>query len=580
MKCKAIWLQKSILAGAYGYLALPVILFFTGWCRWQVGIPLAAAVVCAVGLCLREHVRTGSPFLDTDPAVYLVGCRQWGKILLILCTVLAWTWLSGVGGYAWQNTDHPIRNEIFRLLMEEPWPVVKEPDATSGPRALIYYLGYWLPAAGIGKLCGPKAGWAAQYVWAVAGILLAYALLCLYRKKLSVWPLFVIIWFSGPDAAGMLLRSPEKFKIFGTLSLDEWFGYYQFSSMTTQLFWVFNQAVPAWVLCMLVFLGEKPKNLVFVSSLAILTSTFPFAGLVPFVLYFMVTRCVRKQMDVSEDRRLSVWEKRRVKPGGGRFSTAGRCLRDSVSLQNLAGAAVAAAGLLYLAGNGAVEGSLPVTPSGNGLILLFGLGAAVFIGIAAVAVSGRIRKPTEYPFKGYVLKLAAAALGIPVIAVRICQISGQMHPPRYFLYLVIFYTLEAGVFLAVLYLSVEDKKLFALTAVWLFVIPLILIGNSSDFCMRASIPGLFLLMLWCIGALEKFPAGQHKKEDRCRKISVCLLTVLLVFGALTPLHEMARTVVNMQNGVGNQTASEESVLKGNNFSGSTEGFFWKYVAKK
>lgn len=612
MKCNAIRLQKSILAVSYIYLALPVVLFFTGWCHWQFGIPLAAAVVCAVGLCLREHVRTDSPFLDTDTAVYHAGYRQWGKILLILGFVLAWTWLSGVGGYAWQNTDHPIRNQIFQLLMEETWPVVKEPDAAAGPRALIYYLGYWLPAAGIGKLCGPKAGWAAQYVWAVTGILLMYALLCLYRKKLSVWPLLVIIWFSGPDAAGMLLRSPEKFRILDTLSLDEWFGYYQFSSMTTQLFWVFNQAVPAWVLCMLVFLGEKPKNLVFVSSLAVLTSTFPFAGLVPFVLYFMVIRCVYKQTDVSKGGRQFICGKSRI-TGGRQFLTAeaGICLRDSVSLQNLAGTAVAAASLLYLAGNGSVEGSFPAIRSGKVMILLSGLGAAILTGIALAAGSGRIKRAAAHPYGmikqaaahlyrmikqtaahpyrkidraarpygKYVWKLSAAALGILAVAVRICQISGQLHPLRYFLYLVIFYTLEAGVLLAALYPSAENKKLFALTAVWLFVIPLILIGNSSDFCMRASIPGLFLLMLWCIRALEKLPQRLRNKEERRQRISVCLLAALLALGVLTPLHEMTRTVVNMQHGIENQTASLESVLRGNNFSGTTEGFFWKYVAK-
>lgn len=213
------------------------------------------------------------------------------------------------------------------------------------------------------------------------------------------------------------------------------------------------------------------------------------------------------------------------------------------------------------------------------MILLSGLGAAILTGIALAAGSGRIKRAAARPYGKYVWKLSAAALGILAVAIRICQISGQLHPLRYFLYLVIFYTLEAGVLLAALYPSAEDKKLFALTAVWLFVIPLILIGNSSDFCMRASIPGLFLLMLWCIRALEKLPQRLRNKEERRQRISVCLLAALLVLGVLTPLHEMTRTVVNMQHGMENQTASLESVLRGNNFSGTTEGFFWKYVAK-
>lgn len=550
MKYKTVWIQKSVLAGAYVYLALPAVLFFAGWCRWQVGIPLAVAVVCAAGLCLKEHCRGESPFLDTQAAVYR-GNKPWGRMLLILGIVLAWTWLSGVGGYAWQNTDHPIRNEIFQLLMDEAWPVERQLDGA--PRGLVYYLGYWLLAAGIGKLCGPKAGWAAQYIWAVAGIILMYALFCICRKKLSVWPLLAIIAFSGLDMAGMLLRNPDQFRIFGTLSLDEWFGYYQFSSMTTQLFWVFNQAVPAWVLCMLVFLGEKPKNVVFITSLIILTSTFPFAGMIPYVLYVLATRCAYQ-------------------------------LESCLSLQNLTGVAVAAVSLLYIAGNGAVKGSLPAMPFGEAL-LLCSLGAVVLARLGKAFVhlqaSGRDRQTTRTSGQGRqatvrpgsVWKKTAVLAGILAVAARICQISGQMHPLRYFAYLLIFYLLEAGLLLAVVYPSVEDKKLFVLTAAWLFIIPLILVGNSSDFCMRASIPGLFLLMLWCIEACSKW----HKNKQ---KVRFCLLVVFLLAGALTPLHEMTRSIVHTKNGFENQTATAESVLSGNNFSGAAEGFFWEYLAKR
>lgn len=619
MRFQAAGVQKGILAGVYIYLALPAVLFFAGWCRWQAGIPLAAAAVCAVVLCIREHCRDGSSFLDAKTAEYTAGYRQWGRICIIAAAVFAWTWLSGVGGYVWQNTDHPIRNEIFRLLMEEPWPVVKETDA--GARGLVYYLGCWLPAAWIGRLGGPEAGWAAQYLWIAAGILLMYALFCSCRKKLSVWPLFLMIWFSGLDAAGMLLRSPGSFRVFSTLSLDEWFGYYQFSSMTTQLFWVFNQAVPAWVLCMLVFLGEKPANLVFVSSLVILTSTFPFAGMVPFIGYFMVTRSIGEMKGANGQR----------KPSIGIYMEV--FLKNCFSLQNLAGIVVTAVSFLYIAENGAVQGSFSklLHIAGNGAVqgslsgaltakwILVGFCVAMIVGGSIAVAAGyagysRRKKAADcrvagssqeitahYRMTGSSQKTTAHRrmaggsfgksagcligcrrgrfrigifffLGIAAVAARVCRISGQMHPLRYFLYLAVFYSLEAGLLFAVLYPSVRDKKLFALTGIWLFVIPLILVGNSSDFCMRASIPGLFLLMLWCIRALEQKTGGRQKLRS-------CLLAAFLLIGALTPLHEMARTVVNTRNGFVNQTASEESVLMGNNFSGAAEGVFWKYLAK-
>lgn len=37
-------------------------------------------------------------------------------------------------------------------------------------RGLIYYIGYWLPAAVVGKVFGLTAGYYFQYVWAIIGI--------------------------------------------------------------------------------------------------------------------------------------------------------------------------------------------------------------------------------------------------------------------------------------------------------------------------------------------------------------------------------------------------------------------------
>ncbi|MDE7312854.1 MAG: hypothetical protein K2N87_14730 [Eubacterium sp.] len=566
--------RELVRTGVYVYLAFPVLLFFLGWCRWYIGIPAALITVYAVLLCQKEH-RMGYIAEDsgTNQPENGIRCRAatgtwwkvagtWWKIAGIVGLVLLWAGLSGIGGYVWQNSDHPIRNQIFMQLIEAHWPVVQELESAAGTRGLVYYLGYWLPAAVAGKLFGTAAGWAVQYVWAVVGILLMYALLCMHRKKISVWPLLVIIFFSGTDAVGMLLREPEKFHLIGTLSLDEWFGYYQFSSMTTQLFWVFNQAVPAWVLCALVFLEEKPRNLLFASSLIILTSTFPFAGMLPFVLYFMVTR--------------APWST--AKEAAGQMLQIGKeCWKNWGSLQNvLGGGTVAVICGIYLAGNDSVRGSLQrfgtggESLSGAGTVWMYVIPVCVALaGILAACAGVWILTALILRGWGRRLKKMALMLGGIAVCLRILTIETELSPLRYGIYLLVFYVLEAGLLLAVLYPSVEDKRLFALNGIWLFVIPLILVGKANDFCMRASIPGLFLLLLWSIQMLER-----SKK-----RWPACLLLVLLLIGALTPMHEMARTIVNTQAGLENQTAEAERVLRGNNFSGSAEGFFWKYIAK-
>lgn len=57
-----------------------------------------------------------------------------------------------------------------------------------------------------------------------------------------------------------------------------------------------------------------------------------------------------------------------------------------------------------------------------------------------------------------------------------------------------------------------------------------------------------------------------------------LLLALLAVGAVTPLHEIKRSFVNTREYYENRIAGEEEVLMGNNFSGSTAGFFWRCLA--
>lgn len=369
MKVKASRVHRLVLALAYGYLALPVLIFFLGWCRWQIGVFCSAVLVCAVWGCIREHR------FEPD-AVYVFTSVHGSKIAAVILLVLLWTGLSGVGGYVWQNADHPVRNELFALLVEQKWPLVREVDYVSASgtagtqvRGLVYYTGYWLPAAVVGKLAGLAAGQAAQYLWAVTGILLMYAWICIGRRKLAVWPLTVLILFSGLDALGVLLTCPEGITVFGDVHLEAWAPYYQFSSMTTQLFWVFNQAVPAWLLAALVFYGEKPRNLLFLAFLTILTATFPFVGMLPFVLYFMIRRCAWEPggLDAGEH----VRDLKGLSAQLGQFSERGRnggygCGLRDLHIRKQRGAKQSAAVKLRLAAGGCMSCRTGGRGSGSG----------------------------------------------------------------------------------------------------------------------------------------------------------------------------------------------------------------------
>lgn len=557
MNTKTLRIPKTLLIGIYGYLIFPVVIFLAGWCKWFIAFPMIFIVCLSCFLCVREHFpkseKASEIYQNLNIKANVIKCS------VILLVVLWWVVTSGIGGYVWQNDDHAWRNAIFDLLVENTWPV-KDMVAVNGhlqEAGLVYYIGFWLPAALIGKLFGINAGYAAQYVWAVAGILLFYALICVWRRKIIIWPLWIIIFFSGADAVGTLINSEDGLQLLGSAHLERWARHYQFSSMTTQLFWVFNQAIPAWLASAMIFLSEKPKNMIFTWSLIMITSTLPFAGLVPFILYFMVSR--------------SNWRQNEHVP-----QLLGNAWRNWGSIQNvLGGGSVGFISFFYLMGNISVGNSpllarfFPSLRSGISagqivvLALFFLFFVAMLWGIAALF----LHKKGNYLQN--ILKCLLAA-GIVCVGVYVLLNSYSSNTNIYkILFLFTFYLIEAGIYLLCFKDTVTDQVLFRITAIWLLVIPLIRIGSSQDFCMRASIPALILIMFWLIDAL-----GAQK-----RTLTTWVLLGLFLIGSVTPLHEIKRTYVNTRDGYVLQNVGKDELLLPGNFSGETTGVFWEGIAR-
>jgi membrane protein len=182
---------------AYGYLFLPFLLFAGGWLKWYVAAPVIAAL-----LYVFYRMARGAPALWSP----VWNRRAVWKLLAILCVIAVWVFFSGIGKFTFQNEDHNTRNVMFDMLVEGDWPLVYEnPPAEyyGEPVAFTYYLGFWLPAALVGKAFGLAAGRVAQVVWAALGIAIFYSLvLANFVKKLIVWPLFLFIFFSGMDIVG------------------------------------------------------------------------------------------------------------------------------------------------------------------------------------------------------------------------------------------------------------------------------------------------------------------------------------------------------------------------------------------
>jgi hypothetical protein len=224
----------------YLYLFLPFVLFIIGWTKLFVSIP----VLIVLAVCFCNMVRA-------FPKIWLPEISKDNLIKTALFVIFVWVYFSGIGRFVFQNSDHSSRNGLFQTLVTEEWPVIYfSPEHYKEPVALVYYFGFWLPAAIIGKIFGLTAGYFAQFFWASLGIFLFYYLIIAkYIKKIVFWPLLVLFFFSGLDILGMYLLGKKFSDISSTAHIEWWASYpvFQFSSMTTQLFWVFNQAVPAWL---------------------------------------------------------------------------------------------------------------------------------------------------------------------------------------------------------------------------------------------------------------------------------------------------------------------------------------------
>lgn len=281
--------RRALRCAALATLLLPAAAFLLTWVRLPVSVPCVLAIAAAFILysCRRKQVdlfgRAEDDFALPPAAVLAV----------VLCA-LAWTFFSGIGGYFYQNEDHYGRNAIFHDLLNHSWPVYF--DGT--PYALDYYVGFWILPALVGKLLSALMGaswlWPAanaalfvQTVWFLAlTLLLLLAVVQVQAFCKVCLSLVVFVLFSGMDVL-MARYNPEAWRH----QIEWWAQCYQFSSNTTCLFWVYNQAVPAWLATMLLLSApEDVGSFALIGLAALPFSPLPLMGL---MVYFIGTAVCR-----------------------------------------------------------------------------------------------------------------------------------------------------------------------------------------------------------------------------------------------------------------------------------------------
>jgi hypothetical protein len=150
-----------------------------------------------------------------------------------------------------------------------------------------------------------------------------------------------------------------------------------------------------------------------------------------------------------------------------------------------------------------------------------------------------------------------------------------------FLYL-IFIIIEFLIYVLLIKDNYKKDILFITIVIELLLIPLYKMTPANDFCMRVSIPPLFILMLYVIDYLLN---SNNKKR-------ICLLYIFLIIGSITAIHEIGRSIyitinnknylankqivsiMNPKTEYGKELCNEQFYCKNLNKS-----IFYKYIAK-
>lgn len=263
---------RPCIVAAYMYLAIPIFVFFAGWMKWYFALCFIGFLGIGLYFGFRRKAQNSS-YLEMSPI----------SLLTVIILSLLWVLMSGIGGVVWQRMDWNARNALFHDLIGNSWPVIFEDGG-----GLSYYLCFWMLPSIVGKVFGWKAANVALFVWSFIGIFLIMILLLngfkgessssfSYKRMLVI--LSVLVLFGGLNVVGQFL---VFVKGKGSMSLESIYGWtkYQYTPNNGLLEWVFNQAIPAWIIAVLFSndIREKRDDRHFL-MLMLLIPYSPFAAL-------------------------------------------------------------------------------------------------------------------------------------------------------------------------------------------------------------------------------------------------------------------------------------------------------------
>ena len=345
-------------------------------------------------------------------------------------------------------------------------------------KALVYYIGYWLPAAAITKLVGfmiPTIyltesaffiGNIFLWIWTSLGIIFVELLLFTYAKprngrRILLIPL-VMVFFSGMDILGVIRDVIVRGEQFQGLHIEWWSTGLQFSSLTTCLFWVFNQTIIPWMAILCVLQEEKMRNYIFIGICTLAAGPIPMLG----IAVYMLLNGIYKGIDSIINRNLK-----------GFF-------QEVFSPVNCLAIFILPVFLLYYKSNQMIT---------NGM----GTGSTIFSMFEIVTITD-----------------------------------------RFLIEALLFIMIEVGIYLVLLYRTFKSDIFYYITFASAFIAPIVKISGADDFVTRFSIPLVMVVASMCLKYLVNYDTNRVKSKME-KLIGIVLCTCLFI-GSATPMTEFFR----------------------------------------
>lgn len=282
-------LPDRVSAAVLCYLAAPVLVFVLGWLKPIPGIALAGLLAWAVyRLC-------------ADMAPGENSRRSLAVLAWLLGLALVWSALGGAGHLVYANLDWRTRDAVYADLILSAWPPSYGVEA-GVDLVLRSATGFFLAPAAVAKLAGLGLAPALLLAWCALGVFLFFLMLPLpaaFNRRLLLLSL-AVVFFSGMDYAAIVLVHGQT-PVF-PLPL-EWWRPWTYTSLTGQLFWAPNHAIPLWLGTVLIFRHRDSPGLpaLGIVLLALLLFWTPFAiGLAPWLVWALWQRRVSTVFAVGD----------------------------------------------------------------------------------------------------------------------------------------------------------------------------------------------------------------------------------------------------------------------------------------